>query len=499
MNILLILPIIIPFVGAITCIFAWNAVRVQRLATITAMMLHLVVGILLLNGVAGEGIQAMQVGNWQAPIGITLVADLFSAIMITITGLMGFSVAVYSLSSIDHTHERFGYYPLYNTLIMGVSGAFLTGDMFNLYVWFEVLLISSFVLLALGGGGKQIAGAMQYVLLNLLSSALFLASVGVLYSIAGTLNMADLAQQIPNIQQPGIVTAVSLMLLVAFGIKAAIFPLFFWLPVSYHTPPVSVSAIFAALLTKVGVYALIRMFTLIFVGDSDLIHNLLLVLAAFTMVSGVFGAASDYDFRRILSFHIISQIGYMIMGLGIFTTMSLAGVIFFLLHNMVAKTTLFLVSGIAFRLRGTYQLKELGGLYRRYPLFGVMFLVPALGLAGIPPLSGFWAKFILVWAGLAAEQYLIIGISLFVGVFTLYSMIKIWAEGYLKADPNPESPSADFWQPAMLLMILPVIWLGLVVVLMGVAAEPLYNLCYDAAAQLIDPSEYIQAVLGATP
>jgi multicomponent Na+:H+ antiporter subunit D len=234
---------------------------------------------------------------------------------------------------------------------MGVSGAFLTGDIFNLYVWFEVMLIASFVLLSLGGEKAQIEGAFNYVTLNLLSSALFLAAVGILYGMVGTLNMADLSIKLQTLQIPGLATVLAMLFFIAFGIKAAVFPLFFWLPASYHTPPVAVSALFAGLLTKVGVYSLIRVFTLLFLEDVNFTHNLILVVAGLTMVTGVLGAVAQYDFRRLLSFHIVSQIGYLLMGLGLFTVSSLAAAIFFMAHVILAKSTLFLVSGVVHRLK----------------------------------------------------------------------------------------------------------------------------------------------------
>jgi multicomponent Na+:H+ antiporter subunit D len=500
MDILLVSPILISFGTAILCILVWSfgfGIHIQRGLAVGGMLCLLIASLLLLRTVREDGIQVTHMGNWDAPFGIVLVADLFSAIMVTITGILGFSIAVYSLGSIDRDREHYGYYPLYCIMIMGVCGAFLTGDIFNLYVWFEVLLMSSFVLLALGGEKAQLSGAIQYVTMNLLSSTLFLVSAGMLYSITGTLNMADLALQIENVKQPGLLTALAVMFLVAFGIKAAIFPLFFWLPVSYHTPPVSVSAIFAGLLTKVGAYALIRVFTLIFIHDVEFTHPLILILSGATMVSGVLGAAAEYEFRRILSFHIVSQIGYIIMGLGLFTPLALAGSVYFLIHNILAKTNLFLVSGISNRLRGSYELKDLGGLYKSHPFLSVLYLIPALALAGIPPLSGFWGKFILVRAGMETESYIIVGVALFVSVWTLYSMIKIWAEVFLKAPPkNVEVMVAAPTNGNIWFMLLPVIALAALTVLMGLFAEPIFVLARDTGHQLLDRSEYIEAVLG---
>jgi multicomponent Na+:H+ antiporter subunit D len=449
----------------------------------------------LLVSVAQSGIQVVQLGNWPAPFGITLVADLFSAIMVVLAGLMGLMVAIYSLTTMDARREAFGYYPLLHILLLGVCGAFLTGDMFNLYVWFEVMLIASFVLLALGGERAQLEGAIKYVTLNLISSALFLAAVGILYGLVGTLNMADVARQLKTVQ-PGLVTTLAMLFLVAFGIKAAIFPLFFWLPASYHTPPVAVSAIFAGLLTKVGVYALIRVFTLLFVQDVSYTHNLILIVAGLTMVTGVLGAAAQDEFRRILSFHIVSQIGYMLMGLALFTPLALAGSIFYIIHHIIVKTNLFLISGVVYRLSGTYDLKKLGGLYQSSPGIAMLFLVPALSLAGIPPLSGFWAKFTLVRAGLEVEQYAIVATALGVGLLTLFSMTKIWAEAFWKEKPAAGDEDAARTNQTGLPLLLPIIILATVTVSIGLITEPVFRLASQAAEQLLNPADYIQAVLG---
>ena len=422
---LLVLPILVPFLTAAICLAVWRSRRMQRALGVAGTLVLMGAGIALLWDVRANGIRVVQAAGWPAPFGITLVADLFSAIMVAVASVMGAAVMVYSTATVDARRESFGYYPLYHVLLMGVCGAFLTGDIFNLYVWFEVMLIASFVLMALGGEQGQIEGGLKYVTLNLISSAMFLAAVGLLYSAAGTLNMADLAVRLRPTAGPSLMTVLSMLFLAAFGTKAAIFPLFFWLPASYHTPPVAVSAIFAALLTKVGVYALVRVFTLIFVQDVGYTHGLILVVAGLTMVTGVLGAIAQTDMRRLLAFHIISQIGYMIMGLALFTPLALAGCIYFIVHNIVAKTNLFLVSGLAQRLGGSYDLKRLGGLYRASPALAVLFLLPALSLAGVPPLSGFFGKLLLVQAGIAAGGYGIVAIALFVSLLTLFSMNKI--------------------------------------------------------------------------
>jgi len=499
MKWLLVLPIIVPLITAAVALLVWRSRLLQRaLATVGTLAL-LASSLLLLRWVSENGIQAIQIGNWPAPYGITLVADQFSAIMVTLAGFMGFTVVVYSLASVDPQREAFGYYPLLLILLMGVCGAFLTGDLFNLYVWFEVMLMASFVLLGLGGERAQMEGAIKYVTLNLVSSAMFLAAVGILYGLVGTLNMADLAVKLREAAQPALTTAVALLFFVAFGIKAAAFPFFFWLPASYHTPPVAVSAIFSALLTKVGVYSLIRVFTLLFVDDPDYTHSLILVIAGFTMVTGVLGAVAQYDFRRLLAFHIISQIGYLLMGLGLLTTAALAGAVYFMVHVVLAKSALFLVSGVVHRLRGTYDLKKLGGLYASRPWLALLFLVPALSLAGIPPLSGFFAKLALIQAGLVSEQYAIVATALAVSILTLFSMIKIWTEVFWKKAPNAGGDDSE--APALpaissSLLLAPIALTAVLIAAIGLAAGMFFPLAFEAGHQLMNPGGYVQAVLG---
>ena len=450
---------------------------------------------MLLERVASQGIQAVQKGDWIAPFGITLVADMFSAVMVATTGVVTLVIVIYSLGTMDRGREAYGYYPLFNILIMGVSGAFLTGDIFNLFVWFEVLLISSFVLLALGGERAQLEGAIKYVTLNLVASAFFLAAVGILYAMAGSLNMADLSQRLGDVAQPGLVTTLAILFLVAFGIKGAIFPLFFWLPASYHTPPVAVSAIFGGLLTKVGVYALIRVFTLLFLNNVDYTHTIILWAGGITMVTGVLGAVAQYEFRRLLSFHIVSQIGYMVMGLGFFTPLALAGTVFFIVHNIFVKTNLFLVSGVSHRLHGTYDLKKLGGLYRAHPWLSMLFLMSAFSLAGVPPLSGFFGKLVLIRAGLGIGQFVLVAAALGVSLLTLFSMTKIWAEAFWK--PLPAETTVNPPGGGMALMLGPIVTLAVLAVVMGVAAGPFFELAQRAGDQLTNPEPYIRAVLGA--
>ncbi|MCX8024794.1 MAG: proton-conducting transporter membrane subunit [Thermanaerothrix sp.] len=491
-------PLILPLFFAILTLFAWHRLVWQRALAVIGNALLLGCGLALLGLVERDGIQVVQVGNWPPPYGISLVVDRFSALMVTVAGGLALLIAVFSLGSMDEARLRFGFYPLFFVLLMGVCGAFITGDIFNLYVWFEVMLMASFVLIALGGERAQLEGALKYVILNLLSSALFLTATAVLYSLTGPLNMADLSIRLRTTIAPDLVTTVAVMYMVAFSIKAAVFPLFFWLPASYHTPPVTVTALFSGLLTKVGVYALVRVFTLLFLTDVTFTHTLLLVLGGLTMVTGVLGAAAQYDIRRLLSFHIISQIGYLLMGLGLFSRSSLAATLYFMVHVIIAKAMLFLVAEVMYRLGGTFDLRRLGGLYRAYPWLALGFLVPALSLAGIPPLSGFFGKLALVQAGLALGQGAIVGVSLGVSLLTLFSMTKIWQEAFWKPAESALRPLSGSWGQRFAL-IVPIVLMGLITIGLGLWAESLYAFALRAAAQLLDPGLYVAAVMGGVP
>lgn len=495
MNGLLIAPVLIPLATAAAALIAWRAPHVQRWISVIGGGAMLASGIALLMTVWQQGIQVVQVGSWVAPFGITLVADLLSAVMVVITGITGLAVAIYSLGAIDERRERYGFHALLHMLLMGVNGSFVAGDLFNLYVWFEVMLISSFVLLVLGNERAQVKGAIKYVMINLVSSLTFLAAIGLLYGTTGTLNMADLAVKLEALDAPALKTTLAMLFLVAFGIKAAVFPLFFWLPASYHTPPVAVSAIFAGLLTKVGVYALMRVFTLLFTHDVGYTHTIILVVAGLTMVTGVLGAAAQNDIRRILSFHIVSQIGYMIMGLALFTPLAIIGAVFYIVHHIIVKTNLFLVGGVVARETGSFDLDRIGGLYAARPWLAILFLIPAFSLAGFPPLSGFWAKLIIIKASLDIGSYIIAAVALVVGVLTLYSMTKIWMRAFWK--PHPDT--AFHWKrpPKLALMMVPIACLAAMTLVIGLGAEPFYVFASEAANQLLDSSLYIEAVLGA--
>ncbi|MGQ1788146.1 proton-conducting transporter transmembrane domain-containing protein [Saccharicrinis sp. GN24d3] len=489
------LPILLPLTLIIILIFIRSSSYAKRIG-IAGSTLLLIVAVYLFIQVKENGILVLQIGGWEAPYGISLVMDYLNSIMLVTATLIVFAISIYAYHYVGDKPKFSRFFIFFFALIMGVNGAFITGDVFNLYVWLEVIMLSSFVLITMGEKKEQLEGGIKYMSLNLIASLLFLAGIGLLYGKTGTLNMAHLARILNNDQQSILLNTSAMLFFIALGMKAAIFPLFFWLPASYHTANITVTSLFAGLLTKVGVYALIRFFTLFFVQDAYFWHNLLLISAGFTMVIGGMAASIQYDTRRILSYHIISQIGYMVMGLGIYTPLALAGAIFFIIHNMIAKTNTFLVAGIVCKFKGTYYLKDLGGLLKERPLLAILFIIPAFALAGIPPLSGFFAKFILIKAGIEDKHYLITAVALLTAMLTLYSMIKIWNEAFLKKQPEKTTIPKDV--KITFSDIFPSAVLALTSILLGVFAASIYELTLSAANQLLEPNVYIEAVLNRT-
>ncbi|MCA8878643.1 MAG: Na+/H+ antiporter subunit D [Rhodobacteraceae bacterium] len=492
------LPLAVPFATAVLA-FLFRESGAGRWIPVLGSALGVAASALLFEKVLTDGVLVGQMGDWPAPFGITLAADLLSAVMVLLTAVAGLAVTIYSLGEVGPELQRLGYHAVGQVLLGGVTGAFLTGDLFNLYVWYEVMLIASFGLLILGGRRAQIDGAVRYVTLNLVSTAMFLSGIGLLYGVTGTLNMADLRGAVDASPQQGLLTVIAMFFLIAFGMKAAAFPLFSWLPASYHTPAYGVSAIFAGLLSKVGVYSLYRTFTLIFDNDIGYTHQILFWLAGLTMITGVLGALAQTEIRRILSFQIISSIGFLLLGLGIYTPAAVAGAVFYLIHNIPVKVTLFLAAGTADRLTGSAETPKMGGLYRTAPFLSVLFMIPALSLAGFPPLSGFWAKVLLVKASLDAQAFVMAGVALAVGLLTLWSMATLWAEAFWKAHPEDRFPTLEDLGSTQVTSIVPIAGLALVTLAIGLFPGPVIALADGIAAQLLDPAAYVAAVLGGTP
>lgn len=508
MNGLLISCLLIPMITAIVS-YVWpGTARVRGTISVAGSVLLLLLACILLYQVVQGGPLSNQMGGWQAPMGITLIADMLSAMLIVVTAIVAVCVNMYAMSDVSEERIAGGFYTFMNMLLAGVVGAFLTGDLFNLYVWFEVMLISSFALLVLGGNKVQLDGAVKYVAINLISTVLLLTAIGLLYGLTGTLNMADLSIRVPEAQNQALVSVVAVLFLIAFGIKAAVFPLYFWLPASYHTLPISVTAVFAALMTKVGIYALMRTFTLIFPGEHTAIDNTLLCLGLITMILGVFGAMTHGDIRRILAFHVIGSIGFMLLGLGLGSALAMGAAIFYMVHGILIKALLFMIAGIVGRLGGSFELSRLGGLYQERPGFSMVFLLAALSLIGIPPLSGFWAKVLIIDAGLHHDAAIVVSFVVLASLLTFIPLIRIWSEAFWKAKPmhsdtvddtekgnetiapgvlRTDRPDAFAW--------VPVLGLSAVMLLIGFLPGKIIDMSDIAAQSLMSRDAYMSTVL----
>jgi multicomponent Na+:H+ antiporter subunit D len=495
---LVIYPLLLQLLLSIILMFFWSRVSWQKVISIVGGFINIAASVWLFAFIWNEGTHTVQAGDWAAPFGITFVADSLSATLVLLTAISGLAVSVFSASSIAAARLKYGYFPIFHFLLLGLNGAFLTGDVFNLYVWFEIIIISSFVLITLGGEKAQLEGAVKYFTLNILGSMIFLTAIAVLYGLTGSLNMADLSLKVAAIENRGLVQITGILFLIAFGIKAAVFPLYFWLPDSYHTPPSAVSAIFAGLLTKVGVYALIRFFTLIFVANTFL-QDTILVLAILTLVSGGLGALVQNNLRKVFSYLIICHIGFMIIGLGIFTEVAIAGAIFYLIHDIIVKTNLFMVSGLIYRITGTNSITACGGLYAQYPLFSLLIAIPLFSLVGIPPLSGFWPKISLITAAFEIENWWAIGAILFASLITLVIIAKVWANVVWKDKPElPERLDFRYYEKltkeGKMQLVAPIVFLSLVSLYIGFGAEHVQQLSSRVASELMDSQQYIDAV-----
>lgn len=492
MSNFLLYPIIIPFFFAIILMFLHRKVILQRVITLVALFCSSVFALLLLLKVDQDGIQTLTFGSWPAPFGITMVSDHVSALLVLTTSIIAFFIVWYGFELIGEGRERHFYYPAILLIITGVNGAFTTGDIFNLFVFFEVLLMSSYLLIVLGGEKSQLRESLKYILINIISSALFVITVAYLYSVIGTLNMADIGNKIAEVNQPGIITTIAVLFLMVFGLKAAIFPLYFWLPGAYSAAPIPVLALFGALLTKVGVYAITRTYTLFFVNDLAYTHELLLILSVITIVAGCIGALAHFDVKQIIIYNIVIAVGVILFGVAQMNEIALMGAMFYFVHDMLIKAALFMLIGIIIYITGTSDLRKMGGLMKKYPTLGWFYLIAAFGLAGIPPLSGFVGKLLIVQGGFAEGNIWSTLLLLASSLLVLLSVMRIflyafWGE---EKETSRDIPKATFNK-----LFYPTVTLVLLTVAYGVGAEWITPFMQGAANVLSNPTVYIEAVL----
>jgi len=524
---LIILPILLPLLIGVIGVMIRAYPRLTAWLTVGTLAGTFLASAALLSRVMSEGPVAMTMGQWLPPFGISLVVDPLGGLLTLSASAVGVFVAVYALADVDMAARRAGFYSMLCWLIAGVNGAFLTGDIFNLYVWFEVFVIASFGLIVLGGEKIQLDGAVKYCVLNLIATTFFLVAVALLYGTLGTLNMADLSGKLAAFPPDDVqMLTIALLFLVGFGMKAAAAPLQFWLPASYHTPKPVVSVVFAALLTKVGIYAVLRTYTTIMpAANQGALFEVIYIVAIATIAFGLLGALAESNLRRLLGFLLISGVGVMLLGLSLDTRLSLSATIFYAVHSIVVLAGLFMLAGLIERRTGPASLHQLSGIYTGAPVLAILFFVLGFAAAGIPPLSGFWPKVLLIEAGLNEQRYLAVAVLIANGLLSLMVIGKAWALMFwrpadpavprqttdnrqqrdnaspmpkaaaLSAAPTPveDDPLARETPRAML---MPIILLAAAAVAIGIWPAPLMDLADQAAAGLLDPSDYINAVFG---
>ncbi len=491
MNNLTVLPIILPLIAGLIMVIFRKRIHFQRILSIGTVAAVGGTALYLLEQIEKEGVQVLQIGDWPAPFGISLVADSFSSLLVLTTSIVSLAVLLYSFHSIGEGREKHYYYPLFMFLLTGVNGSFLTGDIFNLFVHFEVMLVSSYVLLSLGGEKLQLRESLKYILVNVVSSSLFLVGIAYLYRMVGTLNMAHLSVRVQEAGMDGLMLTVAFALLIVFALKAALF-LFIWLPGSYSAAPTAIAALFAALLTKVGIYAIMRTFSLIFYGEPQITHLVIGIMAALTMLLGAFGAVAYWDIKKILVYNVIVGVGLILAGFASFTEAGMTGSIYYLIHDMIVKALIFLIGGTVVYLTGTSKIREISGLIRLHPQLGWMFFIAALSLAGIPPLSGFVGKLFITEGTFSSGYYWLGGIGLFTSLMVLYSVLKIFMNcfwGYTELTEEEEKGTTKG-------LLLPIGILTGLTIALGLGAEGIYSYVEMAARGMLNPDIYIHAVLG---
>ncbi len=495
MSLLVVAPVLVALAVGTLALLAGR--HLQRAGLVAGALVHLAACGALFARVFGDGVQAYHLGGWSAPLGIAFAADSFSAVLVLLTGLIGAAVALQAAQTTPEEGLGAGTPALVFFLLAGVDAAFLTTDLFHLYVAFELLLLSSFVLLVAGGGREARVAAVRYLVPGVLSSMLLLAGVGLTYGLTGTLFMPEAGARVAELGSSPAVRAVAGVLALAFALKAAVFPVFAWLPASYPAASSAMAALFSGLLTKVGVYALVRVFTLVFPGEMSWLGPLMLAVAGATMVVGVLGALAQWEMQRLLTFHVVSQVGYLVVGFALGTAAALASTVFYVFHNSVAKACLLLATGVVRARRGTDRLRDLGGIAKSDPLLAGAFLVAALALAGIPPLSGFWAKLLVLRAAVQSEAWVVLAVAAGVGLLTLLSMAKIWTTAFWGNDAG--TPGTETSRAGRAIELAPVALLALVAVGLGLLAGPALEVSQRAASELLDPSAYVEALRRSAP
>lgn len=491
MNNLVVLPLIIPIMAGVILVFLRPYIRLQRVISLLTMIGVSGLSIYMLDVIQTDGIIRLDFGGWKPPFGILFVGDSFAMLLVLTASIVTAVCLIYAFSSIGEKHEKMFFYPFVLFLIAGVNGSFLTGDLFNLFVCFELMLLASYALVTLGGEKVQLKESIKYVVINVLASWFFLVALAYLYGTLGTLNMAHISERVAEAGQDPLLTTISIVFLLVFSLKAGLL-LFFWLPGSYSVPPTAVAALFGALLTKVGIYALFRMFTLIFYHEPSITHQLIGIMAGVTIILGCMGALAYKDIRLIVSYNVVIAVGFILIGLAIATQTAIEGSIYYIIHDMIAKALLFLLAGAMIKMTGVTKFDQMSGLIRNSPVFGWMFFIVTCSLAGIPPLSGFVGKILVGQSAVESGSYVLLTLAFFSSIVVLYSLLRI----FLNAIFGETIISKEDEVPLKKGLLIPVVLLGFGTISLGLGAEVLADYVSNAAYTLTNPAVYIEAVLG---
>jgi len=492
---ILFISILLPLLSMFLSLMITKSGANKRVALLMASC-NFLWSLILVLIIQSKEILAIQIGNWNTPLAITLVADRFSVFMLLISSFIFFIITIYSTQSVKKSTRKNGFFGFSFGVLMGVNGAFLAGDIFTLFICLEVVVLSSFTLITLGGKTTKLKGTQKYLLLNLLSVILILGGAILIYNKAGTLNIAALSLQINQIKDLSPIASGLILIFTGISVKGALFPVYYWKTTSYKSSLPSVTVLLAGLLPNAGMYIIIRFYTLFLQHDPVFWSQLLLWIGGLSMIIGAIAASAQKNFRRILSFHIISQVGYIIIALAFNTLAGLTAALFFIAHNMLTKTNTLLVAGWVYKKKGTLDLKSLSDVVKENRIWGFLFFISAFSLVGLPPLSGFAGKYLVLKAGIESQHVGISFVALFVGLITLFAMVKVWLEVFWKTSfTNHSSPIfpikvKDQW------MLSSTIILAIAIVGMGVWAQPIIDYCQSTAADLLHPSNYVDYVIG---
>jgi len=495
---IIILPVVLAMMAAALLLMLRSSQRGQAVFSIIVVMAIIVIELQLLLKVLELGPQSMTMGKWLAPFGISFSVDVIGVAFALTGAIITLAVLIYVQADIAAREIKYGFYSLVLLMLAGVSGAFMTGDLFNLYVWFEVMLISSFGLIIMGGRKIQLDGAVKYGFLNFLATTFFLIALGYIYGLTGTLNMADIAIKASD-APIGPLSAIGALLLLAFGMKAAAFPVNAWLPASYHTPHPAVSALFGGLLTKVGAYALLRSLILILPEARDFLDPLITALAVATLILAPMGALSQTNLRRAIGFFIIGGVGAVMAGLALASMRGVAGASVYIFHSMLTISALYLVAGLIERMSGTDDTRKMGGIYGANSWLSILFLVLVFAVAGLPPFLGFWPKLLLIEASLGQGDIWLVVALVINSFLTVIAGTRLWSHIFWRAGregENSEQPNdrlvplnkKDKW-----FGILPTASLVIIIVWFGLMPNPIFNASRIAAADLLFIDRYVEA------